>query len=444
MGILQEIKGSLNIRSKKTGKVFFGWYTVLASALSDAWQAAVWVYGFGIFFKPLMDNFGWTRAQTSAASSFGRMEGALEGPFGGIATDRFGAKNVYLIGVFLAGLGFCLMYFVNSLYTFYAVWVLTAIGFNLGWAQPLDTAIANWFVKTRGTVLSLARLGRAIGGSALPPLISILVIRAGWRNAFPILGILSWIIGGFIGMFMVKNHRPEYYGQLPDGEDVEDVDQVSTLMKKGEEYSAAVGEYEFSTWQALKTRTFLMLTLGGLFVGMIFPAVSVHIIPYLTDIGMDPVAAAVAMGFMVFMSTPGRLIGGMVGDRLRKDQIKYLMALSAVSYSLGMLTLLLTQSMLMVYVSLFLFGMGVGLNSSANPVIIGRYFGRKRYGTISGSIAMIGLPVSLISPIFAGWTYDVTGSYVNAFKLDLLLGVLGIMFYILAKPPETPEELYPS
>ena len=378
----KKIKGSLNFKSKKTGKIFFGWYTVLGSALSDAWQAAVWVYGFGIFFKPLMDHFAWTRAQTSAASSFGRMEGALEGPFGGIATDRFGAKNVYLIGVFLAGLGFCLMYFVNSLYTFYIVWIITAIGFNLGWAQPLDTAIANWFVKKRGTVLSLARLGRAIGGSLIPPLLSILVIRAGWRLTFPILGVLSWIIGGFIGIFMVKNHRPEHFGQLPDGEDVEDVDSSSTLMEKGEEYSAAIGEYEFSAKQALKTRSFLMLTLGGLFVGMIFPAVSVHIIPYLTDIGMDPVGAAFAMGFMVFMSTPGRLMGGMIGDRLPKDKIKYLMVLSAISYSLGMLTLVMTQNMLMVYIALFMFGMGVGLSSSANPVIIGRYFGIKRYGTI--------------------------------------------------------------
>jgi MFS family permease len=184
-----------------------------------------------------------------------------------------------------------------------------------------------------------------------------------------------------------------------------------------------------------------MLTLGGIFVGMIFPAVSVHIIPYLTDLGMDPVAAAVAMGFMVLMSTPGRLIGGMIGDRLHKDKIKYLMVLSAVSYSLGMLTLVLTQKLLMVYISLFLFGTGVGINSSRNPVIIGRYFGRKRYGTISGLIAMIGLPVSLISPIFAGWSYDVTGSYADAFKLDLVLGVFGVIFYMLAKPPEKPEEL---
>ena len=54
---------------------------------------------------------------------------------------------------------------------------------------------------------------------------------------------------------------------------------------------------------------------------------------------------------------------------------------------------------------------------------------------------MIGIPVSLISPIFAGWTYDVTGSYANSFKLDLVLGALGIIFYILANPPETPEKI---
>jgi len=442
MVLFDILRRNFHFRSKKTGKIFFGWYTVLASAISDAWQSAAWIYGFGIFFKPLMSDFGWTRAQTAAASSFGRMEGALEGPFAGMATDRFGPKPIYLIGAFLAGLGFCLMYFINSLVMFYIVWVITAVGFNLGWSRSLDTAIANWFVKKRGTVLSLARLGRVIGGSILTPFLSILLIRIGWRVTFIILGLLSWVIGGFIGMFMVKKQRPEYYGLLPDGEEYGDEEtDTASLLKAGEEYSAQLGEYEFNTWQALKTRAFLMLTLGALLTGMIFPAVSVHIVPHLTDMGMDPVVAAAALGFMVLMSMPGRLIGGIVADRLPKDRIRYLMVLSAVSYALGMLILLVTKTVSMVFLYLFFFGMGIGLNSTSNPVLIGRYYGRKRYGTISGSIAMIGLPVSLISPIFAGWMYDVTGSYAGAFKLSLFLAAFGIIFYVFAKPPDIPEQL---
>lgn len=409
---------------------------MLASAISDGWQAASWVYGFSIFFKPVMDDFGWTRAQTAAASSFGRVEGAVEGPFGGIATDKFGPRTVYLTGVFLAGLGFCLMYFINSLITFYIVWIIAAIGFNLGFAEPLDQAIATWFVKKRGTVISIARLGRVLGGGFLPPFVSLLVYKTGWRAAFLILGTITWVLGFFLGWFMIKNKRPEYYGLLPDGEDIDvDIDTPS-MLKVGETYAAELGEYEFTARQAFKTASFWVLTGAALLSGMIFPAISVHIIPYLTDTGMDPVAAASAMGFMVLMSAPGRLLGGMVGDRLSKDRLRYLPMLSAACHMLGMLLLLMTKTMSMVYVCLIFFGLGVGLDSSSAPVLMGRYFGRKNYGTIWGGRATIGLPVTLISPIYAGWMYDVTGSYVGAFTTNLAFAAIGIAFYFFAKPPK--------
>ncbi len=65
------------------GKIFFGWYTVLVSSLTGLWQAGTWYYGFGAYFKPLSEEFGWTRATTSALWSLGRFEGGLEGSSGG-------------------------------------------------------------------------------------------------------------------------------------------------------------------------------------------------------------------------------------------------------------------------------------------------------------------------------------------------------------------------
>jgi sugar phosphate permease len=428
----------LTFRSKKTGKIFFGWYTILGSAISDGWQAAAWIYGFGIYFKPLMNDFGWSRAETSAASSFGRIEGALEGPIGGIASDRYGPRNVYLLGAFLSGLGFILMYFINSLIGFYAVWLIAALGFNLGWSLPLDVAIANWFVKKRGTVLSIARLGRVIGGTLIPPLMAILLISVGWRVSFLILGILNWVIGGLIGALLIKPKRPEFYGLLPDGEELEEgaPSDSDSLIERGREYSKKVGEVEFTIKKAVKTRAFWVVAIGTIFAGMVYSVIQTHLVNFLTDNNYDAVLAASLVGLMVFFSVPGRLLGGIVGDRLHKNNMRYLQVTSSLCNALGLFLLVLSNNMYIILLALLFFGLGVGINSSATPVLVGRFFGRKIYGTVNGTIALIGLPVSVLIPVYAGWVYDTTGSYLPAFSSIAILAVLGSIFYLFATPPK--------
>ena len=93
--------------------IFFGWWTVLASGIMNLWGYGVWHYGFGVFFSPLSKEFGWTRAQISAAASLRRFEGGVEGPFGGILADKLGPRAMNFIGMFIAGFGYCLMYFIN-------------------------------------------------------------------------------------------------------------------------------------------------------------------------------------------------------------------------------------------------------------------------------------------------------------------------------------------
>jgi cyanate permease len=51
---------------------------------------------------------------------------------------------------------------------------------------------------------------------------------------------------------------------------------------------------------------------------------------------------------------------------------------------------------------------------------------------------LIILPSQIGAPIFAGWIYDITGSYTQAFTTTLGLAVIGVVLYIFAKPPKPP------
>lgn len=93
-----------------------GYLMVIAGAIMLYWACGSYMYSFGNFVKPLTNAFGWSRAQVSLAFSFARLEGGLEGPFAGIATDKLGPRAVCLAGFILLGLGFIAMYYVNSLH----------------------------------------------------------------------------------------------------------------------------------------------------------------------------------------------------------------------------------------------------------------------------------------------------------------------------------------
>jgi OFA family oxalate/formate antiporter-like MFS transporter len=103
-------------------KIFPGWWTVLAGGIVALWAYSYQAYGISALFKPISSELGFSRAATSVASSIGRFEGGFEAPLTGWITDRYGPRWIVILGVFLISLGLVLMYFINSLWSFYVAW----------------------------------------------------------------------------------------------------------------------------------------------------------------------------------------------------------------------------------------------------------------------------------------------------------------------------------
>lgn len=428
---------------KRKRKIFPGWWTAIASGIISMWGFGVQLYSFGSYLKPIAADLGLSRTAMSGAGSLGRLEGGFEGLFGGWFVDRYGPRIVCLIGVFVGGLGLILMYFINSLWSYYIAWAIASLGFNLGLSLPLDAAVANWFVKKRGLALGVMRALIGLCGVTVVPLVMWLIGLVGWRLTLVIAGSTTWLIGLPLAWFLIKPRRPEYYGLLPDGEEPqsEALQGAQTTIHEGVKYAEGVQEIEFTARQAMRTSTFWIIWVAHALHGMVSPAVSMHQIPYLTDRGVDPVLAATALGLMVFMSTPGRLIGGIIADRFDKNHLRFPMAGAYLLQCLGLVIFLRTQSMAMIYVYLALYGFGMGASIGINVPLRARYFGRKAFATIGGMLRFLDMPVGIIAPIYAGWTYDVTGSYMDAFAVLTGLLFLSVIVMCFAKPPKPPAEV---
>lgn len=164
--------------------------------------------------------------------------------------------------------------------------------------------------------------------------------------------------------------------------------------------------------------------------------VSVHQIPHLIDMGVDPVAAAAALGTMVFISAPARLFGGILSERVRTERLKYIRMAARGLNALGIVFLMRATDLQSVYVFAVLYGLGLGISTGSGSAIRGRFFGRKAFSTIQGTGALINLPMNIAAPIYIGWVYDVTGSYSSVFTQGVGLLVLATIILYFYDPPK--------
>jgi len=421
-------------------KVFFGWWTVLAGGILALWGYGYQAYGISALFKPISSELGFSRTATSVAASIGRFEGGFEAPIVGWITDRFGPRWIVLGGVFFISVALTLMYVVNSLWAYYLVWgVLLSFAVNTSLSIPIDAAISNWFVRKRGTALSIKWAFSGLSGVVALPLISWLIGVQGWRMTCVTGGVVMAVIGLPLAWFFLKQRRPEYYGMLPDGAKTpDDIAGVEQMIARGVQYAAEVHEVEFSLKQVFRTRVYWVLIAVNGFNALISPAISIHTIPFLTDLGIDPLVAAGMMVIMIGTSVPTRLVGGMVADRLNTGRLRFVLAGAYLLEFTGLGIFLLTRTVASIYVWYVLWGLGMGTAYVMNPVLRARYFGRKAYGSIQGFNSLILMPVGVIAPIYAGWVYDTTGSYISAFTLFLGLLAAALVLVMFARPPKPP------
>ena len=417
---------------------------VFAGGMLALWGHGFHTYGFSAFFKPIATELNFNRTATSVASSIGRFEGGFEAPLTGWLTDKFGPKWIVIFGIFVIGLALLLMNYVDSLWSFYLVWgVLLGTGINVGLTLPVDKAITDWFVKKRGMALGTKAVFSGLSGALILPLVAWLISTYDWRVTASIGGLVIWFVGIPLVWFFIKQRRPEYYGLLPDGVAVEgDTADTSDIIRRGVEYAATVEEIEFTVRQAMRTPTFWLLMVVNACHSLVMPAMTVHGLPFLTDSWMkDPVKAAGMLAIITTSSLPPRFIGGFLADRISKGHLRFLMGGAYLLQALGFALFLTNQNIATIYVWFILYGIGQGTGMGIMAPMRARYFGRKSFGSIAGVSRLFMTPVGILAPIYLGWVYDTTGSYISAFVIiAALVAVSGVMA-LFVLPPKPPSQI---
>jgi MFS family permease len=418
-------------------KIFYGWWIVLATNIICMIGYGTWLYSFGVFFKPMADEFGWTRAMTAGAYSLRSIEGGIASPIVGWAVDKYGSRGVIVVGAIVSGLSFVLMPLIDSLLGFYLIYgIALSTGMSAMLYLPAWTVVAKWFKRRLSLAMALLAVGAGLGGFICAPASAFLIAHFGWRSAFVVLGVVIWIVAIPLA-FLVRN-SPEEMGLRPDGdapidEAPQEIGHTSHSEPGDPDLLAPV---EYTLGQALRSSSFWMLALAFFFFGMAHSTVTVHTVPALTDAGIPVQKAAFSIGLLTLVSIIGRLSFGFLGDYITK---RYLFMVAYALTGAGLLVLMNAKTMGTVYVFIFLFGVGFGGTVPLMPAIRAEYFGRAALGKIQGFMNPVMMFAGAVGPIFAGHVFDTTGSYRISFMVTGLLTFCASAAVFFARPSRPHE-----
>ena len=147
---------------------------------------------------------------------------------------------------------------------------------------------------------------------------------------------------------------------------------------------------------------------------------------------MGTVAAGGAIGILVFLSIPGRLAVGWLGDRFPKRKVLASLLLVQV-FALLVLYQATTLWQLYLFIVLWAAAYGAGI---LNWAIVGDYFGRGHFATLRGLMGLVYSGGAVLGPLYAGWVYDATGAYAEAILVFAVITGAAVVMYWLCTPPK--------
>ncbi len=427
----------MNFNRQERPKIFYGWWIVLGGFSLTAVSSAFSYYGFGIFFNPLLEEFGWDAAVLGGALSLSRLETGFMAPFIGYLVDRIGPRKVMLVGVTLTGTGYILLSQTTSPLYFYVVFLLLVQGgASAGMGSPPRIATANWFRRKRGTALGLVTLGLSVGGIFARPLAEI-ITNLGWRTALIIGGVLIWIVGYPVSLVM--RQRPEQFGYIPDGDLPQTAGLIPPISHPTSQSSSDSNpsiennpEVDFSPMDALKTRAFWTITLMFTARQLVAGTVALFLVPLLQERGMSLTTAASMVSIMALVGMPGRVGFGWLGDQFDKRKV---LAFCFMLQSTGLILFTSLGGMLGLGFFLTLYAATYAGVNPLIPAIQGEYFGRQYFGTIRGLMTPISMIAVVSGPFIMTLIHDISGSYEPAFIILAGVNLFALVFILITKKP---------
>lgn len=389
----------LTIRNDKKVPLFYAYGVVLAGLIITMVMWGTY-YSFGVFFNPLLNEFGWTRALVSGAFSLCSVLLGLFGIVTGKLCDKYGPRLVTTICGSLLGVGYFLMSQINAkwqLYLFYGL--IIGLGMSGSWI-PVASTVTRWFVKRRGMMTGIVAAGIGGGITIMPLVARWLISGYSWRTSYVIVGAIALTVIVLASQFLKRD--PAQQGMLPYGWTEMEKD-VLDLQAEG-----------LSLYEAVHTRQLWMLFIMYFSYGLWLTSIMVHIVLHAIKIGISAGNGATILVIIGGVSLVGRIIMGSLADRVG-NRLVLGISFFLVSISLGWL--LIAKGTGSLFLFAVVFGLGYAGVCCLQSPVVAEIFGLSSHGAILGTVVLAYATGGGTGPVLSGYLFDITGSYNVAFSV---------------------------
>ncbi|MBW2039155.1 MAG: MFS transporter [Deltaproteobacteria bacterium] len=397
-------------------RFFYGYMIVL---VSFTLQVLGWglFNSFGVFFKPIIAEFAWQRAVISSAISVSMLVFGIAGILQGRLSDRFGPRMTMTAGGILLGAGY---FFMSQVATVRHLYVFCGLFIGLGISGTdvvLLSTTARWFVKKRGMMTGVIKVGTGVGMLIMPLVINRLITAYGWRTAFFVLGAMVLFFYVSLSQFLVRD--PGKMGLAPDGEEHENP------------FNQSPPEEGMTLQEAARTVQFWTICFAFFLVLFCAATILMHIVTHAIDLGISPANAAKVLSGVGAASIAGRFVMGSAGDRIGNKSALVICFLCLVS---SLIWLQLADKLWMLFLFAIVYGFAHGGFYALIAPLIADLFGTSSHGVIFGIVSFASTIGGALGPVTGGYIFDITGSYGMVFWILTTVSIVGLIAAITLKP----------
>jgi MFS transporter, OFA family, oxalate/formate antiporter len=397
-------------------RIFYGWYVVAASFTILFFSTGA-RYAFGVMFKPIIQEFGWSRGAISLVFFVNMVVFALGLMVVGKLYDRYGPKWVIVVSTLLISAGFALTSFIHSIGEFFFSYgILAALGVS-GTAAPLmATLTSKWFDRLRGLAISLSMSGVSIGQFVLVPFFSLLTASYGWRASYLLMGVIMLVVNVALALFVIKGD-PHHLGLRPLGRK----GNADPEVRREDRSPLPAAPDDLTLGQAMRTPSYWYFAVAMFICGGGDYFATTHLIPLATDLGISAQTAGNMLGWYGLMSLAGILIAGPAADRIGN---KAPMALTFLLRVFLWVMILQYKTVTSLYWFALLFGFTHLVTAALIPMLTLRLYGSTHLGILTGFINTVHFLGGGVWAYGAGVLFDRTGSYQLPFIFSAVAAVV--------------------
>lgn len=402
-------------------ELFYGWINV---GIFFVIAFFTWgpQYSFGVFFKPLAEEFHWTRAETSGAMTLNLMIGGALGALGGYMSDRYGPRKIMVTSAVLIGIGYLFLSRLSTIWQLY-LWFGLVVGMGMSNAYVVPAAtISRWFIARRGLALGITLMGMSVAQILVPPVLAMLIARAGWRNTYLLIAIAALVLVNLLTCFLRKS--PEDYGLHPDG-------NKDSLTDRPGQKGVLDG---FTLRESVKLPAFWLIFTVWILMALPAFLTLVHVVPLATDVGIGMVEAAMIVSIIGIAGIGGRFIFGFTCDRWG-CRTSAVIGLGIVATA--MMAMVFAVKVTTFYAAATIFGLGYTGSDTALVKMSGDFFGRRFIGVIMGLLGLGWRIGASLGALLGGMIFDLTGKYQASFLAGAVsaAAALCLIFIIFRHKP---------